>query len=74
MPGNRSAKPRRSQLTAKELEGLLRSHLSIRFNRRKHLVEIGWACSCRDKRCNVPHTTAAFYVCPYKPCPPGYLD
>jgi len=61
----------RQRVDAKELESLLKNHLSIRYNRRKDLVEIGWVCSCRDKKCHVPHTTVAFYVCPYKPCPPG---
>lgn len=61
----------RQRVDAKELESLLKNHLSIRYNARKDLVEIGWVCSCRDKKCHVPHTTVAFYVCPYKPCPPG---
>lgn len=74
MPSKKSNKASRHRVTAEELESLLRNHLSIRYNRRKHLVEIGWACECRDKRCEVPHTTVAFYSCPSWPCPPGYLD
>lgn len=63
----------RQRVDAKELESLLKNHLSVRYDARKDLVEIGWVCSCRDKKCHVPHTTVAFYVCPYKPCPPGFL-
>ena len=67
------SKPKKAvrQVDAKELESLLKNHLFIRYNARKDLVEIGWVCSCRDKKCHVPHTTVAFYVCPSKPCPPG---
>lgn len=71
MPSRKARNAGRHRVTAKELERLLRNHLSIRYNRRKDLVEIGWACSCRDKRCDVPHTTVAFYACPSWPCPPG---
>jgi len=72
MPSRKSRKRTRHRVTAEELESLLRNHLSIHYNRAKHLVEIGWACSCRDKSCHVPHTMVAFYVCPSWPCPPEY--
>lgn len=71
MPSRKIRNAGSHRVTAEELERLLRNHLSIRYNRRKDLVEIGWVCSCRDKKCNVPHTTVAFYVCPSWPCPPG---
>ncbi len=71
MPGKRSRKGTRHCVTMEEMESLLRNHLSICYNRRRHLVEIGWVCKCRDKRCNVPHTSVTFSVCPYPPCPPG---
>ena len=73
MPSRKTKTTRRHQVTVQEMERLLRNHLSIRYNRAKHLVEIGWACSCRDKSCDVPHTTVAFYACPSWPCPPGYV-
>ena len=73
MPSKRSAKGKRREVTTADLEHLLRNHLTIRFNRKKDLVEIGWACECRDKSCDVPHATVAFYACPYRPCPPWSL-
>ena len=51
-------------------EGFIQKHLTIRFNKEKNLVEIGWGNNCGDKSCCVPHTTVAFYSCPSKPCPP----
>jgi hypothetical protein len=59
-----------SKLTLQEWERVRENHLTIRFNREKHLIEIGWVCDCGDKTCAVPHTTVAFYSCPSKPCPP----
>ena len=58
-------------MTLEQLEHLRKTHLSILFNKKKNLIEIGWVCECGDKPCNAPHTMVAFYVCPKKPCPPG---
>ncbi|HXT86220.1 MAG TPA: hypothetical protein VN745_04275 [Verrucomicrobiae bacterium] len=73
MPSKRARNKGKHQVTAEELQRLLRNHLTIRYNRAKDRVEIGWACSCGDKSCDVPHTTVAFYACPRQPCPPGYF-
>lgn len=59
-----------SELTPKEREHILRKHLTVRFSKRRDLVEIGWACDCGEPRCGVPHTTVAFYSCTDPPCPP----
>lgn len=71
MPGSQAAKAKsHGDLTPAQLEHLRKNHLTIRFNKEKDLVEIGWACACNDKSCEAPHTTVAFYSCPYRPCPP----
>jgi hypothetical protein len=49
----------------------LKDHLTITFDRDKDRVEIGWACDCGKKPCDVPHTTLVVYVCPSRPCPNG---
>ncbi|HKW88818.1 MAG TPA: hypothetical protein VJN21_08685 [Candidatus Acidoferrales bacterium] len=53
-----------------EWKDCIEKHLTIRFNKERNLIELGWASNCGDKSCPVPHTTVAFYSCPSRPCPP----
>jgi|GEM_PF-5091196 len=58
-----------AELAPERLEHFRKDHLTIRFNKEKNLLEIGWACNCNDKSCSAPQTVA-FYSCPSRPCPP----
>lgn len=70
MPSTHAKTKSHSRMSAKEQEHIWKKHLTIRFNKKRDLVEIGWICDCRDPRCGAPHTTVAFYACTDPPCPP----
>lgn len=70
MPSAQAKAKSRGELTLEQLEHLRKNHLTIRFNKERELMEIGWVCACSDKSCNAPHVTVAFYACPSRPCPP----
>lgn len=70
MPSTKSRRARTPSLTAGDLKHLFKNHLTIRFDKAKDQIEIGWACSCRDKSCDLSHISVAFYSCPFRPCPP----
>lgn len=56
--------------TPEQWEHIVEKHLTVHFNKERHLVEIGWAIGCGDKPCPVPYSTVAYYACPSRPCPP----
>lgn len=71
MSNAQTAKTRNfTELTPEQREHLLKSHISVRFDKDAEVMEIGWAVSCGPTPCPAPHKTVAFYYCPCKPCPP----